>query len=1396
MRLRIVYLFFIISFLISFGCTNHRIVKTSLKSKSFAKEKEEKNRYDEAMGLAQWEFEITKDPETNTVPKDKILDAIAFEKKRRDNIQYEAAISGMTWKERGPNNVGGRTRAIMVDPNDGTKKTLWAGGVDGGLWKTTDITATEPNWTPINDLFSNLAITTMAYDSTNNDTMYFGTGEGWYNLDAVTGFGVWRTVDQGANWTQLSSTTGSGFNYVNRIVVHPTNHKVYVATKNGIYLSTDAGASFSIIGYSGINVSDIELSASGRVHIGIGDYGTTRAYHYTDNDGTSWDPSAHNFNTIVNSGNRVELAIAPTNGNILYALVGTTGAIKGIYKTTDGGITWTACTGTTWNDDDCVTPYSDFTRSQSWYDLAIAVNPADANNVIIGGVDLLKSTNGGTSWTQITSWWGGCSRQYVHADQHLVYFEPGSSTVAYFGNDGGVWRTTNATAATPTITEKNTNYNVTQYYSASIHPTAYRNFLLGGAQDNGSHIIKSAGIGSGTEVTGGDGAYCHIETDQPQYQYTSYVFNNFYRSSDTGTTFTQIIADNNGSFITSWDFDNTNDILYAAYSTNNIRRYSSMHGTPSGTILSPSASAGTVTHIKVSPNTPTTIYVGTSSGNLYKMTNANGTPTSTSIRGGSFPAGSVSCVEVEKGNELHLLVTFSNYSVVSVWESTDGGTSWTNVEGNLPNLPVRWAIFSPINNDNAMLATETGVYSTDNLNGGSTNWGINSGGMPNVRVDMLKVRASDSVVLAATHGRGLFTTDVFSTAHAEFEASSVAAYINQPILFTDGSYKATSWAWDFDNNGSIDATTQNPTWAYGTSGYKTVKLTINGNLSKTVTNYIQVLPNLATPFTTAQGGNFESNASYFGSASISGSTNLWVRGTPTRNLTTLNSSSNGWKTQLGANVPAGTYQCALYTPSFNLYNAGTYSLNFRKSMEVVYCNAPFALQVQYTLDFGTTWTTLGAYADGLGTNWYNSNPSGACPMATDVFANQQGWINNYSNQATAYNISSLAGNKSVAFRFVFSVAAGYSAAGYLKDGFLIDDVTITSSTSNPANYFVETSAQSKSENFGPSETDTFYSSNGKIIAILKNNSSHDYGLTTVTIDNTGSGAINYSTNTLASKRLFQKTITVVPTTNNATGNYTASLYYDAAELSGWRGITGNAFTNANIIKCPVNIASGTIGNGVYGTSTSKAIYGSADSSITATFATGFSGFGSGVDISILPVELISFNAIKNNKNVDLEWKTASEINNSGFDIERSMDGRNWTKISFVKGHGNSAVQLNYQFTDFNVFENTSLIYYRLKQIDYNGMFKYSNIRAVKNTPIVESVILSPQPANGILHVQTSLSSGFNYHIVSAEGKILVQGSSKTNKASIDIGSIPAGTYYLKISDDQQTLTTKSFIKVD
>ena len=351
----------------------------------------------------------------------------------------------------------------MVDPNDVTKKTIWAGSVGGGLWKTTDITASSPNWAPINDLMGNLAITTITYNPSNTQVMYFGTGEGWSNSDAIRGLGIWKSADGGATWNQLAATNNSNFYYVQRIAV-ASNGDVYAATKPyaasqaGLQRSQDGGVTWTQVlgtgnGSSSSYISDVEIASNGTIFCGIGIFTTDGVYKSATGNTGSWtkcDPGANGFPTA--GIQRVEVACAPSNANTVYAMCqGAGNGIGAIYKTTDGGTTWTSCALP--SDADAGVG-ADMTRGQAWYDLAIAVDPNNANTLIVGGVDLFKSTNAGASWQQIAHWYGGFGYQDVHADQHIVYYEPGNSSIIYFGNDGGMWQSTNGAAAIPTIIQK------------------------------------------------------------------------------------------------------------------------------------------------------------------------------------------------------------------------------------------------------------------------------------------------------------------------------------------------------------------------------------------------------------------------------------------------------------------------------------------------------------------------------------------------------------------------------------------------------------------------------------------------------------------------------------------------------------------------------------------------------------------------------------------------------------------------------------------------------------------------------------------------------------------------------------------------------------------------------
>ena len=702
------------------------------------------------------------------------------------------------WQERGPNNIGGRTRAIVYDPSDLTQKKVWAGGVTGGLWYNNDITNVDSTWRTVNDFWDNIAISCIAFDPNNLLIAYVGTGEsytagGGGMRSGGRGAGIWKTTNGGSTWAQITST--AVFYYINDIVVRNESGTsvIYAAVDAGSYGGvwsglTATGLQRSINGGStwtqvlpvvpsttnNFVASDIEISANNRIWIG------TKANPFSSTDrgggriltslnGTTWTIS--NTTTVTNGKGRVELACAPSDSNYVYAIVENNNAVSELKKTINNGSTWTSITKPV--DADSGIPSTDFSRGQAWYDLTMAVDPNNSSIVIVGAIDLFRTTNAGSSWSQISKWsnnnnLSGLSCSMVHADQHSIVYKPGSSSTVLFGNDGGIFYTSSvSTAATNNvIADRNKNYNVTQFYACAQHPNSGSNVFLAGAQDNGTQRFTTAGVNATNDVYGGDGAFCFIDQTNGNYQIVSYVFNTYSLSTNGGSSFGTSLSNdqNTGRFINPSDYDNNLHILYSCRGTGTLNRIKNITTTPtSAQTVTLTGMTDYASHICVSPYTTTssTLFVGTEAGSLYKVTTADGTPTTTNITGSSFPTGSISCVEIG-ASESELLVTFFNYGVTSVWYTANGGTSWVSKEGNLPDMPIRWALFNPLNRSEVILATELGVWASTNFTNTTPTWSASNSGLANVRVDMLQIRSSDKMVIAATHGRGLFSSNAFS----------------------------------------------------------------------------------------------------------------------------------------------------------------------------------------------------------------------------------------------------------------------------------------------------------------------------------------------------------------------------------------------------------------------------------------------------------------------------------------------------------------------------------------------------------------------------------------------------------------------------------------------------------
>ncbi|MGB3078134.1 MAG: GEVED domain-containing protein, partial [Saprospiraceae bacterium] len=844
--------------------SSHPYYNRSVRSKKEWNKIPSQDRPDLAFEL---DFLKTMDPATGEVPYERLYNAnLELEKL----IKKRVAIPGVSWTERGPNNVGGRTRCIMFDPNDITFKKVWAGGVGGGLWYTNDITVVSPVWNKVNDFWSNIAITTMAYNPNNKQELYVGTGEGWFNVDAQEGSGIWKSSNGGATWTNLPATlpgaynSNSNFHYIQKIAIK-NNGFIFAATRGyfinagGIMRSIDGGTTWTKVlnVYTGApslydRASDVEIAANGDLYaaFGIGSAGKIfKSLNAVDGALGTWT----DLSTLVGiaNGQRIELACAPSNANVIYAVAaGGSGSndVEWLKRSINGGTTWTAI-AIPRNVDDGVTY---FTNGQAWYNLILAVHPTNSDYVIAGGLDLHRTINGGTSWSGISQWYGGFSQPFVHADQHAIVFRPGATNEVTFGNDGGLFYSANAgnSAATPSFAVKNTGYNVTQFYACATKNEFNSNYFLAGAQDNGTQKFTLPLAGNTTQATSGDGGFCHIDQLNSTFQITSYIYNNLYRSINAGGTFSSIISQNTGFFINPSEYDSNRKILYASSNSDLIKRVTGINGTITNTDISISVGVSKISSLKVSPFNDV-VFLGIANGRIYKYTNpSTASPILTRIDNGATPisnTGWVSSIDVGEDDN-HLLVTYSNYGVISVWQTTDAGAHWYNKEGNLPDIPIRWAIYNPDDREQVIAATEIGVWTTGNFGHTSSAapvWGIGNVGPANTRCDMLKYRPADKMVVVATHGRGLFTSDIFiTTSIADFTVDvSTSCSGALTVHFMDTSLKPNgSWAWDIDNNGSIDYTIQNPTHTYTSPGIYSVKLTINiGAATITKENLIIVL---------------------------------------------------------------------------------------------------------------------------------------------------------------------------------------------------------------------------------------------------------------------------------------------------------------------------------------------------------------------------------------------------------------------------------------------------------------------------------------------------------------------------------------------------------------------------
>ena len=676
-----------------------------------------------------------------------------------------AGLQPSQWQALGPSNVAGRVRSLAFDPRNPNR--LFAGTATGGIWLTED---GGTSWRANNDFLPNLSATSIVVDAANPDVMYVGTGEA---TQGFVGVGVFKSFDGGTTWQYVPSTNpdaNADWRFVNRLAIHPTQTQVLLAamTNNNlvtgaIYRSTDAGGSWTRVATMRALDIAFDPNAPSNAVAGLDD-GTIA---YSRDGGLSWARTAPLTTTFTGRGGtaRAEIAFARSQRSLVYASLDNN---KGeVWRSNDSGATWakSALVG--------------HLNVQGDYDNAIWVDPIDANHVVVGGLDLYQSRDGGQTFTQVSDW--RFSPSSPHADHHALASPPNfsaSRAALYDGNDGGVYMTANIFAvnsgdgAANGWVNANNGLAVTQFYSGA-GKTGGR--VIGGAQDNGSLMLSQ---GQWQPFRRGDGGFVAVDPTSEQVFYGEYVYLAIHRATPSGSvyicegiteampaedgnTYCGDAATKKANFIAPFILDPNNPARIFAGAASLWTADDVRAGTPAWrSIKTPSAAADNfINAIAVTTGNSNAIWVGHNNGELYRtLDGLAAAPTWTRMGQGILPARRVQRITIDRDNPNRVIVALTGFVANNVWQTLDGGITWISVTGNLPQAPVFDVKRHPSNANWLYAATSVGVFTSEN---GGASWSTTNEGPANIRVREL-FWLDNATLGAATFGRGMYKIAVAS----------------------------------------------------------------------------------------------------------------------------------------------------------------------------------------------------------------------------------------------------------------------------------------------------------------------------------------------------------------------------------------------------------------------------------------------------------------------------------------------------------------------------------------------------------------------------------------------------------------------------------------------------------
>lgn len=779
-----------------------------------------------------WEWELARlaDPETGEIPQNIHMLELEYASKLPKSSGNKRSGS-QEYFSSGPYNVGGRTRAIAYDISN--PNVLIAAGVSGGVWRSED---KGQSWERTSNLNESTSATCLAQDKRpgKQNVWYYGSGETVSNSASRSGSapyrgtGVYKSTDGGKTWTHLLSTqtevtSENDWTGMYRLVTDHTRNDsdlVYAATRSGIFRSNDGGLNWINV-LSGpalgtLGFSEIEISPTGIFYAALSSNSQDAGF-WRSEDGLSWTNITPS-NAFSDAYRRTVLAISPSNENVVYFFTNTSEGDGNQSNPTDPLDEWHmlhkytyiggdgSANNGQWSDRSSSIPSSETFQLRmttfNGYCMLIAVKPDDENTVFLGGTNLYRSTNGFQN-TNASAIIGGYRAQGYpdfnyyqdnqHPDQQYIVFNPTNPDELIASTDGGLHLTENCTDFKVIWQSLNNGYVTGQFYGIGIDHGSTSEIICGGFQDNGTWWTNSKDASNiWVHTRGGDGAHVWVESGNTGVYYFSTQRANISRTrvnNNTGAVisrknvmptnankaylfvhpFTIDPADNNIMYL-----PNGNDIWInrnLAVADQDIFPWVNQQTLPVNQ---------NITAIAASKSPQGVVYVGTNNRRIFKLEGAhqaNPEPVFSEVTNNISNGAYTSNIAIDPRDANKVIVVFSNYNVISLWYSENGGDSWEHIEGNLsgesapgtpPNLwyigngpSIRWARIIPLSNNETvyMVGTSVGLFATNKLEGANTKWvqqGTNVIG--NAVVDVIDSRETDGYTVIATHGNGVFHT--------------------------------------------------------------------------------------------------------------------------------------------------------------------------------------------------------------------------------------------------------------------------------------------------------------------------------------------------------------------------------------------------------------------------------------------------------------------------------------------------------------------------------------------------------------------------------------------------------------------------------------------------------------